>query len=272
MSIASIGVLMICLLLLGSSYLFSGNVKNLIKQVESKNQIMVYLKDSLDQKAIDSVKDQISAIPNVKDTVFVSKQEALKSAEKTLGDKSKLLSGFENDNPYPNSYRVAITNMEEYADTVKKIGKINGIESVSDNSPVADKLTKISKVINWVGVCLFIILILVALFLISNSIKIAVFVRRREINIMKFVGATDGFIRWPFVVEGIIIGISAGIVGVLLQWYGYNGLFVKLFAVLNESPMSIAHLFPLLCLGYIVTGILVGVAGSMISLHKYLKV
>jgi cell division transport system permease protein len=271
-SAASIGVLTICLLLLGSSYLFSENIKVLISQVESKNQIMVYLKDSVDQAGLETVKNKIEAVPNVKSVTFVSKQEALKNAEKTLGDKAKLLSGFESDNPYPNAYRVSIDDMSKYAGTVKNLAKIDGVENVSDNSPVAQKLTNISRVINRVGIILFVILILVSLFLISNAIKIAVFVRRREINIMKFVGATDGFIRWPFVIEGAFIGLVAGVFGLVLQWYVYNGLFSKLFAALNVGQLSIAGLMPGIAACFLAAGAAVGVLGSLISLHKYLRV
>ena len=271
-SAASIGVLTICLLLLGSSFLFSQNVRNLISQVESKNQIMVYIKDNVNQNGIDTLKNQIESTSNVKSASFVSKSEALKNAEKTLGDKSKLLSGFESDNPYPNAFEVAISDMSMYAQTVKQLTKLNGVENVSDNSPIAAKLTNISRVINRVGIVLFLILIGVSLFLISNAIKIAVFVRRREINIMKFVGATNGFIRWPFVVEGIFIGLSAGVLGIVLQWYVYTGLFSRIFTVLNVTQMSIVSMMPYLCVGYLATGVAIGVLGSVISLHKYLRV
>jgi cell division transport system permease protein len=271
-SAASIGVLTICLLLLGSSYLFSENVKNLITQVESKNQIMVYLKDDVSDASIKTLKSDIESMENVKGVTFVSKAEALKNAEKTLGDKSKLLSGFESDNPYPNSFEVAIKDMSLYSQTVKQLTKLTGVENVSDNSPIAAKLTNISRVINRVGIVLFLILIGVSLFLISNAIKIAVFVRRREINIMKFVGATNGFIRWPFVVEGMFIGLAAGVLGIVLQWYVYTGLFSKIFTVLNVTQMSISNMMPYLSAGYLATGVAIGVLGSLISLHKYLKV
>jgi cell division transport system permease protein len=272
-SAASIGVLTICLLLLGSSYLFSENVKNLITQVESKNQIMVYLKDDVSDASIKTLKSDIESMENVKGVTFVSKAEALKNAEKTLGDKSKLLSGFESDNPYPNSFEVAIKDMSLYSQTVKQLTKLTGVENVSDNSPIAAKLTNISRVINRVGIVLFLILIGVSLFLISNAIKIAVFVRRREINIMKFVGATNGFIRWPFVVEGMFIGLAAGVLGIVLQWYVYTGLFSKIFTVLNVTQMSIAG-HDALGMSRLVPCyrcVAVGVLGSLISLHKYLR-
>jgi cell division transport system permease protein len=271
MSIASIGVLTICLLLVGSSILVSINVNKLIAQVASKNQIMVYLKDSLDQKGIDNVKQQIESLGNVKDTTFVSRQQALDALKKQFGDQSQLLSGMGNDF-LPNAYQVEIYDMKTYSQTARQLRSITGVERVNDNSAVADKLAKIKFYIGLAGIILFLFLGVSSLFLISNNIKLAVFIRRREINIMKFVGATDGFIRWPFVVEGIFIGVISGVLGILLSWLIYEKLITVLFSVLNVTPVNFGAVSAFFWACYVLSGILVGVAGSFISMRRYLKV
>jgi cell division transport system permease protein len=272
MSIASIGVLTICLLLFGVSFLLSQNVHALISEVMGKNQIMVFLKDSVDTKGQQDIQQQIEDMQNVDKVDFVSKADALRDAKAALGAQSPVLAGYENDNPYPNAFKVKLDNMEKYSVTVKQIAKLSGVEYVKDNSDVAAKLNNISWAVNVVGWCLFGILVIVALFLISNSIKIAVYIRRREINIMKFVGATNGFISWPFVVEGIIIGIISGILGSVSLWNVYTWLLAPLFATLNVAPVNFNNIFVYLGLGYVFSGILIGVSGSMISLHRYLNV
>lgn len=270
MTIASVSVLTVCLLLMGSSVLVSFNVRSLIDQVSDKNQILVCLKDSLDQKGIDSIGDTLKGMDNVQTVTFVSRQEAFENAKDSLGKQSQLINGMEN--AYPNAYRVEVDKMSVFGKTADAIRKVSGVESVSANSAVANKLSNLSNVINWVGGITFGILGIVALFLIINTVKMAVYVRRREINIMKFVGARDSFIRWPFVVEGGIIGIFSGLLGIALQTPLYANLIAKLFATLNVAPVYFSHQFLYMGAGFVTFGVLMGVLGSLFSLRKYLNV
>lgn len=272
LSFASIGVLTICLIMLGSMLLFSLNVNRLIGQIESKNLIMVYLKEGLNQSDIEDIRLELLDMPNVRQVTFISKHEALQQAKDSMGEQSTLLSGLENDNPLPDAYKVETKDMAEYGQTSKEIKKINGIESVRANTPVANKLTSIQWAVNLSGAVLFMILFCVSLFLISNTIKIAVFIRRREINIMKFVGATDSFIRWPFVVEGIFIGLFSGLIGIVTEYFIYNLLFGRLFTVLSVDLMQSSGMFVYLGVGFVLLGMVIGVVGSMLSMHRHLNV
>lgn len=272
MTVASVCVLTVCLVLLGSSLLVSVNVRSLISQMEDTNQIMVYIKDNVDQKGIDALGQTLSGISNVEKVVFVSKEEALESQKKALGSDAVLLQGYENDNFYPNAYRVQVRDMNRYSATAGAISKLDGVETVKANSDVAGKLNNISRVIGIVGFWLFVLLAAVSLFLISNTIKVAVYVRRREVNIMKFVGATDGFIRWPFVIEGILLGLVSGALACVTQWYVYRGLISRLFGVLNVHIMAFGGNYWYLGMGFAAAGILVGVLGSLISVRRYLRV
>lgn len=272
MTIASVSVLAICLLLLGSSLLISVYVKGLMSQIEDTNQIMIYLKDSVDQTGIDAMSDTLKAMSNVENVTFVSKQEALESQKKELGDKGTLLQGYESDNFYPNAFRVQVRKMSGYNATVSAINRLDGVENIKSNSAIARKLNNISRVIGIVGLWLFVLMAVVSLFLISNTIKVAVYVRRREINIMKFVGATDTFIRWPFVIEGAVMGLISGIVAIVAQWYVYRQLIYRLFTVLNVRTVLVPAHLTLMGVCFVISGVLVGVLGSAISMRRYLQV
>ena len=272
MTIASVSVLAICLLLLGSSLLISVYVKGLMSQIEDTNQIMIYLKDSVDQTGIDAMSDTLKAMSNVENVTFVSKQEALESQKKELGDKGTLLQGYESDNFYPNAFRVQVRKMSGYNATVSAINRLDGVENIKSNSAIARKLNNISRVIGIVGLWLFVLMAVVSLFLISNTIKVAVYVRRREINIMKFVGATDTFIRWPFVIEGAVMGLISGIVAIVAQWYVYRQLIYHLFTVLNVRTVLVPAHLTLMGVCFVISGVLVGVLGSAISMRRYLQV
>ncbi len=273
MSIASVCVLTICLLLLGTSVLISINVRNLMNSVEQQNQIGVFLKDDADQNAIDQIGQQLRKMPDVSKAEFVSKAQALADQKKQLGKDQDLLNGVDKDNFFPNSYKVTLRNMKNYDQVVKKIHALPHIESVNAHPGVAEKLNSISSTIGWVGFWLFILLAAVSLFIIVYTIKLAVYVRRREVNIMKFVGATDWFIRWPFFVEGLLIGLLSGVIGSILQWYLYGGLIKRLFSSLRIiHPIAYSSVGVLLSLGFVLSGIILGVVGSLISVHRYLRV
>jgi cell division transport system permease protein len=273
MSLASISVLTVCLLLLGSSLLISFNLNNIISQIENQNQIMVILNDSLDQNGINKVGKQINALPNVRSSMFISKKQALDEQKKTMGKYADLLIGYEQDNPLPNAYRIVLKNMSNFTQTVKALSKIDGISEIKQHADIALKLNNIKSVINMIGFWLFAILAFVSLFIISNTIKVAMFVRKREVNIMKFVGATDSFIRWPFLFEGLIIGIISSTVACVALWFGYSVLLTN--AIKDSQILQLVNfknMYAFIYFGYFSAGIVVGSLGSIISVRRHLKV
>lgn len=273
MSIASICVLTVCLLLLGTSVLVSMNVRNLMHSVEQQNQIGVFLKDGIDQASIDKIGDELKKLPDVSKVEFISKEQALANEKKQLGKDQDLLNGVDKDNFFPNSYRVTLKSMQRYNEVVKKIHAIPNVDQVNEHSGVAEKLNNISNTVGWAGFWLFIILAAVSLFIIVYTIKLAVYVRRREVNIMKFVGATDWFIRWPFFVEGLLIGLFSSVLASVFQWYLYGGLIKRLFSALRiVHPIAYSAAGIPLSFGFVLSGIILGVLGSLISVHKYLRV
>ncbi len=272
MSFASICVLTICLLLLGTSILLSLNISNLMTSVEKENQVAVFLKDGLSQETMDKVGTEIKSLSGVEKIQFVSSKQALQNEKKQLGKDASLLSGLGSDF-LPNSYTVTLTDMNHFSAVVSEIKKMKNVDSVNEHSDVAKKLNSISSAVKWVGLWLFVLLAAVSLFIIVYTIKLAVYVRRREVNIMKFVGATDWFIRWPFFVEGVLIGIFSGAVATVLQWYLYGGLIKHLFVSLRIiNPVAYSTVALPLSLGFVGSGIVLGVVGSLISVRKYLTV
>lgn len=273
MTLASVAVLCVCLLLMGTSALMSVNINNIVKKIEQQNQIMVVLDDPLSDTAIYAIGEEINDLPNVKQSTFVSKSQALNEQKKSLGKYGDLLNSYDQDNPLPNTYTVMLNNMQNYENTVKSLQKIPGVQSVQQNESVANQLNKFSHVIGIIGIWLFIILAAVSLIIISNTIKLALYVRKREINIMKFVGATDWFIRWPFLMEGFLIGLIAGVVSFFLQWYIYSRILMGYLKTLPFLPltgfrMMAGNVF----LWFILAGVAVGTLGSLVSVRKYMKV
>ncbi len=272
MSAASVLVLGVCLILLGTTVLSSMNINNFIVQLESKDQIMVYLNNNISQSGIDGAGDAIKAIANVSSCEFLTKDQIFAQAKQTLGKQDILLTGIDSS-AFDCAYQVKIREISKYSQTVTQLGKINGVKLVQQDAGLAGVLNRVSRVVSLAGFWLFIIMAVISLFIISNTIKLAMFSRKREINIMKFVGATNWFIRWPFIIEGITIGLIAGGVALLAQWYIYTGLIEKFISVINVAkPLDYSGILWIIAPGFLATGMLVGALGSTLSVRKYLKV
>lgn len=272
MSAASIIVLGVCLIMLGTTILTSLNINNFITQLESKDQIMVYLNNNITQSGIDQVGDAIKAIPNVSDSTFLTKDQIFAQAKQTLGNEDVLLTGI-NSSAFDSAYQVKISDMSKYSQTVTDLSKISGVKLVQQDAGLAALLYKVRRVVSIAGFWLFVVMAVISLFIISNTIKLAMFSRKREINIMKFVGATDWFIRWPFIIEGVLIGLVASAAALLVQWYIYTRLISGFIKVLNvTTPLSYSGAVWFIAPGFLIAGMLVGALGSVMSLHKYLKV
>lgn len=271
MSIASVGVMVSCLLLTGAAVLFSVNINSLLDSVESQNSVRVFL--DMDVSTLDAVKigQEIKKIQNVGECKFVSKEETVEEFSEILGDGplSEGLSG--SGNPFPHVYNVNLIDLSLYDDTVKQLQAIDGVDSVADIGEVANKLTRLNHLVASIGVCLIIVLSTVSVFILSNTVRITMYSRRLEISIMKSVGATDWFIRIPFLVEAIVIGIIAALVSSLLLRIIYDNViqFLKnmmVFSQVNFSSVSFS-----VVLGFLVAGILFGVFSALITIRKYLK-
>lgn len=270
MSIASVCVLVSCLVMTGAAALFSLNVLNIVDKVEKNNETSVYIlkeKNDIEAKQIGA---KIQEIENVDKVTFVSKHEAVEQFKNTLGD--QLFDLIKDEDPLNDKYIVSFKDTEKYEQTVDKIKTIDGVQSLTDRRAFARKLTKVSNLVTIVAVCIVAALIVISLFIIANTIRTTMYSRRFEISIMKSVGATNMFVRMPFLVEGMVLGfISAAIAtGVLALLYrAASGMVERIDLGISAIPFT--SVLIILVLSFIVVGVLVGFFGGFISIRKYLK-
>ncbi len=270
MSLASITVLMACLVIIGLGSMLFFNINALLDKIESQNVIMVYIEDGTTDEQIEKLNKDIYGLGNIEDCIFVSKEEAFENSKKELGEDSALLEGMEN--PMPDAYKVTVSDMTLFKQTVKGLKSLDYIETVRENSDIADKLIDIRYAVTVVVAGMVLLLFIVSLFIIANTIRITMFSRRLEISIMKAVGATNWFIRWPFMIEGVVIGILSSFVsfGVLAGlYYGVAYIFNDLLALFK--PVAFGQYAGYIFLLFVLIGSFTGSVGSLISMGKYLK-
>lgn len=277
MTLSSIGVLISCLLLMGMAGLVSVNLSLTMESVEGTNVIQVYIKDTLPTLASIGIGEELRKVSNVEEMTFVPKDDALKdvinyTSKTAQTDASLFASLMGDENFMPDAYKIKLKDLSIYEETVQQIKSINGVDSVSDYSVVADKLSSIDRLVRNGSLALIALLGIVSLFIISNTIKVTMFSRRMEINIMKSVGATNGFVRIPFIVEGLIIGLTAGTISAAALYYAYNQMVSVLFSIVSfvtviDIKPVIWGVFAL----YAILGMLFGVLGCGFSIGKYLN-
>lgn len=274
MSMASIAVLISCLLLTGVAGLLTLDLSVTMKSIEGNNTLTVYLEDNLPSLTAVRVGEELRQIDNVSDCTLVPKDDALANLIDGLGDSDgSLFESMQGDgNPLPDAYTLSLDDLSIYDETVAQIEAVEGVSEVSDYRSVATKLSNLNRLVRYGSIAIVIVLAVVSIFIISNTVKVTMFSRRMEISIMKSVGATNGFVRIPFVVEGMLIGSISGVISAVVLYYGY-GKAVE--AVYDLAPfLSVIDIKPYagwLYLAYILVGMLFGVLGCAISIGKYLK-
>lgn len=273
-SLASATTVAATLFILGVFMLSALNVQQVIKNVESKVEISIFMREDITIGQQKELETKIKKIDEIVDVSYVSKEKAVEKFKQQIGDDNKdLVKGLEKENPLPSSYIVKVKDPSMVTDVVNEIKDLKGIEKIQEGKKIVDKIVAITKTIKWVGMVLFVILIGVSLFLIGNTIKITVYSRRREIGIMKYIGATDWFIRWPFVIEGAILGLTGALVGLLVLYYLYNALYSRMAsAVYLVQFIKPSYILTSISWQFILLGILIGAIGSILSIRKFLAV
>jgi len=208
MTLASISTVALSLFMLGVFLCGVINLNNMASSLENQVQLSIYLKDGLTTDQIMAVGKQIKAIPNLKHLEFVNKEQAMKEFKARLGDQQQLVNALGDVNPLPNSYVLTFDNPSDVKATAKLATTFQGVESTHYGQDIVEELFRITQVIRIGGIVLIAFLAAATLFIISNTIRLTVFARRKEIAIMKYVGATNGFIRWPFLIEGMLLVLS----------------------------------------------------------------
>ncbi len=275
MSLASICVLMSCLVLIGSAAMIFFNIDSLLGKIEEENVIMVYIADETTDEQISEMETQINNLGNIKEIEFVPKEDAWQEQLATMEKaQAEFFTQVSSDIPLPDAYKVTVDNLDLFDQTVDGLNKLDHIDTIRENKDLAQKLVAIRKGISVVAIVIVAVLLAISLFIISNTIKLTVYSRRLEISIMKSVGATNNFVRFPFVIEGMILGVLSGVISLGLVW-GLYELAVKQFSELLSSLnlQAIAFVdYALPMLGiFIAIGVICGVGGSVVTMSKYLN-
>ncbi|MBE6778166.1 MAG: ABC transporter permease [Ruminococcaceae bacterium] len=269
MALASVGVLICCLMLTGFSYLLFVNVDHVSQVALEQNVVAVFLDADLPEEDVDRVGRLLYGMDELADVSFVSKAEMLERYSKDLPPET--FESLKEENPMIDTYFVSLKNLDTFEDTMKKLEALDGVEEVNYDGDFTASLNKTRRIVLGIGGVIVAVLLLVSLFIIVNTIKLTVYSRRLEIYIMKSVGATDGFVRLPFIVEGILLGLIAGGVSYGLTTLLYSQFIAGLDLGLFQSTVPYSDVWVVLLIGFLTGGVLVGTCGSVISISKYLK-
>lgn len=273
MSIASVSTVALSLLVLGMFLLMVLNANNLAQYLENQVQVTVYMQDGVGSGNLQAAQKTLEVMPGVVKVTAVTKGEALQRFKERLGDQQRLLDALGEDNPFPASFDVQVDRPERIAQLVPDIEKIQGVETAKFGREVVEHLFQLTKILRIGGLLLVALLAVATLFIISNTIRITVFARRREVSIMKYVGATNWFIRWPFLLEGMFMGFIGGIIASVCLVQIYLMLQSKIYTTLAFFPLIPGWPFlAYLSIFLVGTGTFIGAAGSSISLRKFLDV
>ena len=273
MSFAAVCIIVACLVIMGTFAMLLVNISAMLEHYEQECEILVYIDESYPTAEAHSVGSEINRVENVREAVFVTREEALEDFKNQYSDQKKF-DGLQPDT-FRDRFKVYLKDLSLLEQTERTLETIEGVAEVNSNPEVAQGFTTLRNILSWVSIAIVSILLVVSLFIISNTIKLALLSRREEIGIMRMVGATNGFIRGPFVIEGLILGLLSAILSFFLLWGLYELLRSRIIAmdVLQMfTLMSFKGLAPIMAAACLGSGILIGVLGSLLSIRRFLKV
>lgn len=279
MAFASFCVLLVSLLLVGVASLVYANLSSMIGGVEDKNEIVVYLNDGVTDEEISTVKGRLNQIENISSVTFYSKEESFEDLKKSMSDYEMLFDSLGDDNPLIDAYRVQVKDIEKISDTIIQVESIEQVYSIRAPMDFVNILMDLRKIITVVCSVVICALVVISVVIIANTTKASVYSRRAEIQIMKYVGATNSFIRIPFFVEGMITGFFAGLLALIITWFSYDSLVdlmtgqADIVSVIGmNSIIQFGDVAWITAILYLVIGTLFGAVGSVIAMRKHLNV
>lgn len=273
LSLATIVVLISCLVIVGSGSLIFLNITSVLDLIEDQNVVMVYIKDEADKAQMDILNNQLSGMENVEKVEFVSREEAFERQKAAYGEKANLLDGLSAD-ILPNAYKVTVKDLSQFDATVASIKTLDNVLQIHENSELAGKLASIRNAVSYVCIGVVAVLFFVSMFIVANTIRITIFNRRLEISIMKAVGATNMFIRWPFIVEGVLLGVFSAVIALGIQYGVYEVASIWLsdiMSMLGGTVVPFVDYIWIIFGMFVFIGMFIGSFGSIVSLNKYLK-
>ena len=272
-SLAAMLVIAACLMITGIFSLVAYNIDLQIRELEGKSEIVIYIDEAVSRADAQALKSKIKKIDNIKTADFVTKEQLFEDYLDSLGEDAYVMEELRNDNPLRDSYQITMKDVSLHKETVEALEALDGVAASSSMQEVSDRLIQIRKVVNLISVTLVALLGAVSVFIIANTVKLAMFARKEEIAVMKMVGATNHFIRAPFVVEGMFLGMCAALLAFFVQW-GVNAYVTKQLAegtailtMVGFGTVWQPVLGVMLC-----AGLVLGVGGSVITIRRFLKV
>ncbi|MFC8685161.1 permease-like cell division protein FtsX [Brevibacillus porteri] len=276
MSFASISAVTITLFILGVFLVLAMNVNYFAQSVEKQVEIRVFMDLLATKENITQVENNIKTLSQVESVKFIPKDEGLKQFKESLGEKAYLFEGLEESNPLPDAFVVKTKQPQDTATVAAQIKSFQYVKSLTYGEGTVDKLFSLTEAVRNVGIIFIIGLGFTAMFLIANTIKLTIVARRREIEIMKLVGATNWFIRWPFFVEGLLMGVAGALIPTIMLTVGYYYLLDAIHSSFEASQLfKLLPLFPLVyqvALALLAIGAFIGIWGSLVSVRRFLRV
>ncbi len=274
MSFAAVSIILACLLITGSMTLISYNIDLNIKNLQDDSEIMLYIDESFTSSEARAMEQDLLAVDNVRTVEFQSKEESLEDLRDQLGEDDAILDGYNSNNNFMrDGYRITLDDISLANQTGQALGQITGVANVVINEDTLDMLVRAQQVFRIVSITLIAALGTISIFIISNTVKLAMLARRREIAIEKMVGATNWFIRWPFVVEGMLLGLVAGGLAALAQWGIYEKLLTTVTGAIPAFTMAEFHEFGWILVAiFLGSGVIIGVGGAILSMRRFLDV
>ncbi len=276
-TIASLVIMCATMFIFGIFFVVGENVNHITKTVEEQQGIKVFIYDEATQEQTTELGNKISQMEYVNTCTYQSKDQALEEVKRMFKNRKSLLATYEEKNPFKAAYIVTLTDLTKVDEVQNQILTSDIVASITSKSETIEALIKIADGLKIITIIILIILVLISIFIITNTIKLTVHSRRKEISIMKYVGATNGFIRWPFMVEGMLIGVISVLISILVLGICYNVVVEKveqslLLANMSVQLLSMQEMFGVLITVYLILGIGIGAIGSAISMRKYLDV
>lgn len=274
-TIASLMIMCATMFVFGIFFLIGENVQGVMKQVEEQQAMQVFINPDATEQEVTELGIKIRNVPYVNQAEHVTKEDAFNTMKAWLKDRQGVLAGYAKSNPFKASYVVTLTDLSKMSEVEQTINTFDNVASITLRDDTINKLLDLANGIRTVSAVILVLLILISIFIIANTIKLTVHARRKEISIMKYVGATNGFIRWPFMVEGIVIGVVSALLSVSLLGLSYNYVVGQTVGFVEEIKISLLQFsdtFSVLILIYLILGIGIGTIGSAISMRKYLEV
>lgn len=277
MGLASISSISAVLMILGIVIIMILSINSLVIETKTKfDEIEIYLSDDVTEEELNLIEDRIEKTGGVTSITYRSREEALKIMTEDWGEEGYLLEGLEEDNTLPDSYIIQVANIQYADEVVKSVESIKGVDRINYHKEIIDKLMIFANYIRIGGMAIISLLIFVSIFIISNTIKLTVTARKREINIMKYVGASNGYIKGPFIIEGVMFGLIGALISIGLTYFGYeyffNAVNEKVYTFFTMGLVTPPSIFKDITIIFIAIGTGIGAIGSLVSMKRFLNV